>query len=44
MYAAAKILGARVWNRFDEFKRFIHPARRLPLETLVQWRRSPTAA
>ena len=44
LYAAAKTLGARVWSRFDDFKRFIHPARRRPLEALVEWRRNRTAA
>lgn len=44
LYAAARILGASVWKNFDEFKRFIHPARRQQLETLVRWRRDRTAA
>ncbi len=44
MYAAARILGASVWKRFDDFKRFLHPARRRQLETLVRWRRDRTAA
>lgn len=44
MYPAAKVLGASVWRRFDDFKPFIHPARRRELEPLVQWRRNRTAA
>ncbi len=44
LYAAARILGASVWNEFDDFKRFIHPARRRQLEMLVRWRRDRTAA
>lgn len=44
LYAAERILGASVWKKFDDFKRFIHPARRRQLETLVQWRRNRTAA
>ena len=44
LYAAARVLGASVWKKFDDFKRFIHPARRQQLETLVRWRRDPTAA
>lgn len=44
MYAAGAVLGPSVWKRFDDFKRFIHPARRRQLSRLVQWRRNPTAA
>jgi len=44
LYATARMLGASVWKRFDEFKRFIHPARRRQLETLIRWRRDRTAA
>jgi len=44
LFVAAKILGPGVWKNFDDFKRFIHPARRQQLETLVQWRRNRTAA
>lgn len=44
LYAAARILGPSVWKKFDDFKRFIHPARRRQLETLVEWRRNRTAA
>lgn len=44
MHAAARILGASVWKNFDDFKRFIHPARRRQLETLVRWRHDRKAA
>jgi transcriptional regulator with XRE-family HTH domain len=40
LYAAGKILGPKVWKRFDRFKHFIHPARRKQLEGLVRWRES----
>ena len=44
LYATARILGPSVWKKFEHFKRFIHPARRRQLETIVQWRRSRTAS
>jgi hypothetical protein len=38
LYAAEKILGRRVWKRFDQFKQLIHTVRRQQLEGLVRWR------
>lgn len=47
LFAAEQIIGRLVWQRFPEYKRFIHPARRHELEVLHEWkqrRRTPTAA
>lgn len=43
LYAAERIMGKKVWQRFDSYKRFIHPARRRQLEGLVQWKNNLTA-
>ena len=37
IYAAAKLIGRSAWTGFDDYKRFIHPARRRQLEGLVRW-------
>ena len=44
MYAAERLLGRKVWTRFDEYARHIHPARRRQLKGLVQWRTAQTAS
>ena len=44
LYRAEKVLGARVWKQFEDYKRHIHPARRLQLEVLCAWRSHRTAA
>ena len=38
LYGAEKVLGAGVWEQFEDYKRHIHPARRLQLEVLCAWR------
>lgn len=40
LYVAERILGRRVWDAFESYRRHIHPVRRRPLEGLVEWRRS----
>ena len=44
LYAAEATLGASVWTDFPEYKRHIHPVRRLELETLWAWHESRKAA
>lgn len=44
LYAAAKVLGRRVWTRFDDYKPWIQPVRRELLESLVRWRENQKAA
>lgn len=44
LFAAEATLGSRVWDEFPEYKRHIHPGRRLELETLWAWNESRKAA
>ena len=44
VFAAEATLGSCVWTEFPNYKRHIHPARRLELETLWAWHESRTAA
>jgi hypothetical protein len=44
LYAAEATLGSHVWTGFPNYKRHIHPARRLELETLWAWHKSRKAA
>jgi hypothetical protein len=47
LFAAERIIGRVAWQRFPEYKRFIHPARRRELEILQEWKQrqsTPTAA
>jgi transcriptional regulator with XRE-family HTH domain len=44
IFAAEATLGSCVWTEFPTYKRHIHPARRLELETLWAWHESLTAA
>jgi transcriptional regulator with XRE-family HTH domain len=44
LFAAEATLGSCVWREFPAYKRHIHPARRLELETLWAWHESRTAA
>lgn len=44
LYVAEKLLGRKVWKRFDRFKHLIHPARRRQLESLVRWRENQTSS
>ena len=44
LFAAEATLGSSVWGEFPEYKRHVHPARRLELETLWVWHESPKAA
>ena len=44
LFKSAKLVGASVWSRFPEYRRYVHPARRRGLEHVWQWRRNQTAA
>lgn len=47
LFASERIIGKVIWQRFPEYKRFIHPARRRELEILQEWKQrqsTPTAA
>jgi len=44
LFAAEAALGPVVWNRFPDYKRHIHPARRVELEKLWAWHESRRAA
>jgi transcriptional regulator with XRE-family HTH domain len=44
LFAAEATLGSFVWSEFPSYKRYIHPARRLELETLWAWNESRKAA
>ncbi|HXV63458.1 MAG TPA: helix-turn-helix transcriptional regulator [Vicinamibacteria bacterium] len=44
LYAAEATLGAFVWDRFPDYERHIHPARRRELRTLWSWHENRTAA
>ena len=44
LFAAEATLGSFVWDEFPEYKRHIHPGRRLELETLWAWNESRKAA
>lgn len=44
LYAGEATLGPSVWENFPDYKRHIHPARRVELETLWDWHKSRTAA
>jgi hypothetical protein len=44
LIAAEAALGSFVWGEFPNYKRHIHPARRLELETLWDWHESRKAA
>ncbi len=44
LFAAQATLGSFVWGEFTNYKRHIHPARRLELETLWAWHESQKAA
>lgn len=37
LYAAERLLGRKVWQRFGDYQRYLHPVRRQQLEGLVQW-------
>ncbi len=38
LYVAERLLGRAVWRRFPDYERYLHPARRQQLESLVRWR------
>ena len=42
LYAAAKSAGEWIWDDFPAYRRYLHPARRRPLETLIAWRKNRT--
>ncbi len=42
VFAAEAVLGSSAWTEFPNYKRHIHPARRLELETLWAWHESRT--
>jgi transcriptional regulator with XRE-family HTH domain len=42
LFAAEALLGSSAWTEFPNYKRHIHPARRLELETLWAWHESRT--
>jgi transcriptional regulator with XRE-family HTH domain len=44
LFAAEATLGPHVWSEFPRYKRYIHPARRLELETLWTWHERRRAA
>ena len=44
LYSAEATLGAVAWDRFPTYKRYIHPVRRLELETLWEWHEGQKAA
>ena len=44
LYPAEKLLGRRVWSRFESYARHIQPVRRQQLERLVQWRSARVAS
>jgi hypothetical protein len=44
VFAAEATLGSSAWSEFPNYKRHIHPTRRLELETLWAWHESRTAA
>ena len=44
LFGAAKLLGESVWDRYPEYRRYVHPARRQGLERLWQRRNNPTLA
>jgi hypothetical protein len=44
VFAAEAVLGSGAWTDFPNYKRHIHPARRVELETLWAWHESRTAA
>ena len=44
LFAAETTLGPLIWSEFPNYKRHIHPARRIELETLWNWHESRTAA
>jgi hypothetical protein len=44
LFAAEATLGSFVWSEFPNYKRHIHPARRVELETLWVWHEGRKAA
>jgi len=42
VFAAEAVVGSSAWTEFPNYKRHIHPARRLELETLWAWHESRT--
>jgi transcriptional regulator with XRE-family HTH domain len=44
LFAAEATLGSFIWREFPNYKRHVHPARRLELETLWVWHESRKAA
>jgi transcriptional regulator with XRE-family HTH domain len=44
LFAAETTIGQGIWERFPDYRRFIHPARRADLERLWEWNQNRTAA
>jgi hypothetical protein len=44
LFAMEAVLGPSIWNDFPDYRRHIHPARRLELERLRAWHENRRAA